>query len=152
MSNSQIHIISLNCRGLRTKEKQRNIFKWSHDQNVDILLLQETHLTDVNNADCLWEGLSYHSIGTNYSKGVSILFKKGLVVNVNAVEIDKVGRYIILNATVNDKKYLLVNIYSHNEQKFRSKFIRNLREKVKKHKKKITNATTSSLQVILTAS
>ena len=42
----QLKIISLNCRGLRDKNKRKNLFFWLKNNNFHIILLQETFWTE----------------------------------------------------------------------------------------------------------
>ena len=43
-----LKIISCNVRGLNNTFKRHKIFRFLHEQNVDLALIQETHFTDKN--------------------------------------------------------------------------------------------------------
>ena len=50
--------------------------------------------------------------GTNHSKGVLILFSDDLQIDIKNVQVDNNGRYIFVNALVEDAPFLLVNLYA----------------------------------------
>ena len=41
-----LHFVSLNTQGLREKHKRWRLQQWTLNQNIYVLLLQETHFTD----------------------------------------------------------------------------------------------------------
>ena len=45
-------VLSLNVRGIIDSTKRRKVFAWLYKQEADIILLQETHSTTVN--EKLW--------------------------------------------------------------------------------------------------
>ena len=49
--------------------------------------------------------------GTNHSKGVLILFSENLQIDIRHVLEDSEGRYILVDALVQDAPFLLVNLY-----------------------------------------
>ena len=55
--------------------------------------------------------------GSNHSKGVLILVKKELYLHAKNVKIDNNGRFIFLNATIQNSSFVLANIYAPNENK-----------------------------------
>ena len=52
------------------------------------------------------------SHGTNHSKGVAILFKGNVEYKVKQYNIDKNGRYIIMDVDIQGQRMLLVNVYA----------------------------------------
>jgi len=60
--------------------------------------------------------------GTNHSRGVLILFNNELHFEIKSEYIDTEGRYILVEATIQDSPFLLVNLYaptkSHEQCKF----------------------------------
>ena len=78
-------IISLNVRGLSSKEKRQTLFHWVDENKIDILCLQETFCTTLNvhNLNSEWNGLSLHSLSDSpHSRGVSVLFKKDFDIDI----------------------------------------------------------------------
>ena len=107
---------SFNVRGIRDYKKRRKLFCYFHKHNFDFILLQETHS---NVLDCTiwsaeWGGKLFLSHGTNASRGVPILIKAVLTLNVINTYIDCEGRYIILNIDIEGTTLDIVNVYGHN--------------------------------------
>ena len=63
--------------------------------------------------------------GTNHSRGVMILFKPKLDVNIEEIISDKNGRYI-LAVLVEGEKFVFLNIYAPNDQSQQVQFLRGL--------------------------
>ena len=57
----------------------------------------------------------WFSHGDKRSRGVMIMFRKDLNLQVHNVIADDKGRYVILYATLRDKKWVIANIYAPNE-------------------------------------
>ena len=70
------------------------------------------------------------SHGSNHSKGTLVLVKQGLDFEQKSVLCDPNGRFIILEAVVQDTPFLFVNIYApnkiHKQEAFFQKIERNL--------------------------
>ena len=85
---------SFNARGLGEGSKRRTIFQWLKQFHNGITILQETHTT--MEAESKWRkewGRNiYFSHGTCNSRGVAILFPKGLDVEVTSCTADSDGR------------------------------------------------------------
>ena len=137
MANQNIHIISLNVRGLKDYSKRQNTFKWLKGKHPDIVFLQETHChlkKDVLQWSKEWSGsthYNYWSLGTSRSKGVAILFNKNMTernIKITDVVIDPNGRSVKLDLHMNDRKYRLINIYAPNNEAERVKFFLNLHD------------------------
>ena len=72
-------IITLNCNGLRHTTKRRSIFQYIKAKQVDIILLQETHIEESDAPQCEqeWEsGNIVYNPGTSNSAGQMLLTKK----------------------------------------------------------------------------
>ena len=78
------NVLSLNVRGLHKTIKRRQIFRWLHQQKPDVVFLQETYSSAQNlkSWEAEWGGKRIGSHGTNHSRGVMILFKPKLDVNI----------------------------------------------------------------------
>ena len=116
-SEHNIKCESLNVRGLNKSIKRRSIFRWLHNQNNHLTFLQETY----SSKDCAktweaeWGGKVFFSHGTSHSKGVMILVNPKVDFKIEKVISDNNGRYIILDAMVDDSLAVLVNIYAPND-------------------------------------
>ena len=84
-SKTNLSILTLNVRGLKSTTKRTTVFQWLLAQNVYIIILQETYFTKCNKYKIMkqWNGKSIHGHSNSlFSKGVSILLKPGLDVKV----------------------------------------------------------------------
>ncbi len=81
--------------------------------SIGIALLQETHLTDYEhqNLKKQWLGQVFFSSFTSQSRGVAILIDKNIPFQMESVDKDKSGRYVILRGTIAMQRMTLVNIY-----------------------------------------
>ena len=101
---------TFNCRGLQDFAKRKKIFHYFRSLNSDILFLQETHSD--NSVEKFWhshwgEHAFFASFSSN-SRGVAILIRKSVNLVVKSVFRDSNGRFIILNALVNNLKIFLI--------------------------------------------
>ena len=115
--STNIHISSLNVRGLRNKEKREKIFTWLKDQSLSIIFLQETHSSNeiMNIWEKQWGSKAYFSGNSSQSKGVAILINNNF--NYNIIEYRDLmpGRLQTLEIEINDKNLTLINIYGPNK-------------------------------------
>ena len=117
LQNLNIKCKSLNVRGLNKSIKRRSIFRWLHNQNNHFTFLQETY----SSKDCAktweaeWGGKVFFSHGSTHSKGVMILVNPKVELKIEKIISDNNGRYIILDAMVDDSHVILVNIYAPND-------------------------------------
>ena len=109
-------------RGIRESNKRRKIYNFLHDQNYDIVLMQETHSTPTSEKfwSTTWGGKIYFDHGTSDSKGCAIMFKKGLQPKIHDIVRDVDGRYIIMKIEFeqsghNNSKIALGCIYAPND-------------------------------------
>ena len=116
-SNLAFKLISLNARGVCSFEKRKAVFGWFLNQKVDLCFLQETYSTkEVENIwKKQWKGEMFFSHGSERSRGVLILIKNSLKFELISVRADKEGRFIFLEAFVQDQKFLFANIYAPNK-------------------------------------
>ena len=59
-----------------------------------------------------WGGKVFFSHGSTHSKGVMILVNPKVELKIEKVISDNNGRYIIIDAMVDDSQVILVNIYA----------------------------------------
>ena len=88
-------------------------FTWIKKQKADIAFLQETYSSQEieNQFKLQWRGKMLFAHGTNHSKGVLILFSENLQIDIRHVLEDSEGRYIFVDALVQDAPFLLVNLF-----------------------------------------
>ena len=129
MNNVCFKALSLNVRGLRDLDKRKSIFTWVKNQEADIIFLQETYSTPdvVDNWKYQWSGEMFYSHGSNHSKGVLVLIRDTLQFELKSVKNDTRGRFVIVEALVQESPVLLINIYAPNKTNEAVDFYEDLR-------------------------
>ena len=109
-------LVSVNIRGIRSLEKRKSIFAWLVKQQADICFLQETYTTKEleNSWKMQWKGQMFFSHGSEHSRGVLILIKNSLF-ELKSVCQDNQGRFVLVEASVQDQKFIFLNIYTPNK-------------------------------------
>ena len=112
----KIKFCTLNCRGLRSESKRKKLLYWLKSKSYDIICLQETYFTEnlVNLVKREWGGQIFHSLSSSvHSRGVTILFKPHLNVEILSHHKDNDGRRLLLNCKLNsDTIITIVNVYA----------------------------------------
>lgn len=112
-----MNVVSFNVNGIRNESKRRAIFNYLKHFDSHIVLLQETHSTKED--EVIWSnewGSKIHFChGSNMSKGVALLIKRNMLINIGAIRCDLQGRFIIVEIEIGDIQFLLVNVYAPNE-------------------------------------
>ena len=128
---------SNNCRGLRDDKTRHDYFNWLKSRPIGIDLLQETHChlrKEAAKWGREWSSNpkdSYWSLGTNRSKGVTILFHPKLReagIDISHVKTDSNGRYIKLILKIGNCIFRVLNIYAPNKERDRVNFFINLHD------------------------
>lgn len=120
-----LNIVSLNARGLRGN-KRHAVFQWLKEKHYDVCLLQETYCTYnfISKFKRGWSGDIVHSVSDSaHSRGVCILFRKGLKHTVLDVHECKNGRFIAINLEINGNIFSIINVYCPNNLKQRIQFL-----------------------------
>lgn len=94
---------------MRDKIKRRSaIFSLLKKQYADVIVLVETHAEGrIQKAlKRPWIGWVYHSVHTTHSRGVSVLISKA-----THFELDPLGRYVFLDATIYGDPILILAFY-----------------------------------------
>ena len=108
--------MSINVRGLADDTKRREVFYWLRKQDFDIYMLQETHSSISKKGiwRSQWGGEVLFSHGESNSRGVCILFSNKCKYTVHKVITDAIGRYILVDLTLANKRVSLCNVYGPN--------------------------------------
>lgn len=93
--------------------KKATVFSVLETHEVELICVQETHLTNDTKSQFRSKKFrnQYHSVHSSYSRGVSILVKRGVLFSCREVSIDALGCYIFLNCLTENKPYVLANVY-----------------------------------------
>ena len=107
-------MVSLNARGIRDFYKRKSIFTWIEKQKADIAFLQETYSTPevVSEWKFQYRGQMFYSHGSNHSRGVLVLISETLQFDVISLKEDIHGRFIAIQALVQEAPFLLLNLYA----------------------------------------
>ena len=94
---------------------------------VQIALLQETHLTDLEQTKLKrdWVGQIYYSSFNSKSRGTAILIHKKLPFVLEKIVKDEEGRYVAITGILYGEKLLIGSVYAPNtyESTFYSQFL-----------------------------
>lgn len=120
MDNNNINYLkiqSVNCQGLGDKSKRKDVFNYLHNKKYNIFFLQDTHFVqeDEKMIQTQWGFEAYFSSYRSNARGVAILFKNNFEFKVNDAFSDIYGNSLMLDVNIENKQYLLVNIYGPNE-------------------------------------
>jgi len=119
-----LNLLSLNVRGLNKEGKRNSVYQYIRRKRVDVSFLQETYST--TGVEDLWRnqwgGEVYFAHGTNHSKGVMVMFRPNLDIRVNKHILDKEGRFILLDVSVQGEDVILLNIYAPTSEQEQVKF------------------------------
>lgn len=120
-----MHILSLNVRGLRSREKIESLFT---SIQCDILCLQETKWDNNNyqQAQSCWKGPSFFSEGPPASAGVAIFSREGACRDVKLVHRDKAGRLLVIDIDTGKFQLRIINVYASNRETERKIFFKEL--------------------------
>ena len=106
-----------NVRGIRDSFKRRKIYNFLHDQNFDIICLQETHSTPQVEKywAAEWGGKIFFDHWTSAARGCAILVRKGLTLQIHNIIRDTNGRFIIIKVESTIGSMALANLYAPND-------------------------------------
>ena len=116
ISNDALNVYSMNCQGLRNKNKRYDVINYLKSLNSDILCLQDTHLKtmETNFLQEFWDGkVVLNGFSTN-SRGVGILFNHAIQYDILQVLRDENGNMLTVLMEYSNKKILLINAYGPN--------------------------------------
>ena len=119
MTTESLKLVSLNMRGISNFRKRRAIFTRCRKRKADFMFFYNKHIR--RKTEIYWKNewgteiVMLHD--SSNSCGVVILFRKGVDCVIQIKILDPFGRYIILKAAINDKIYILINVYAPNKDK-----------------------------------
>lgn len=131
-----LNIISVNVRGLNSNEKRNKFYIWLEQNRFDVVLLQETHFIDKykENYDSRWNSNCIHSFSDSpYSRGVSILFRKELNVDIINEHKSDDARKLLVNVKIDDTLITFVNVHAPNTENARIGIFNRLRSFTSTH-------------------
>lgn len=114
LASPSLRFIWWNVAGLNTPIKRKKVINHLKRSNPDIIFLQETHWrqNSVSGLRAPWLDVCYMASHTSTSKGVAILFRKGLPHSTKVLKRDPEGRHLIVQMTTDMILYILVDLYA----------------------------------------
>ena len=82
--------------------------------------------------------------GSNHSSGVAIFIRKSLDFKGKSSRVNVEGRYLMLGVTIQDKPFLLINIYAPNKSARQSSFFQALCDFISDEEYQETNCKIST--------
>lgn len=129
------HCLSLNVQGIRSRDKRARLKEYIKHKKLQVLFLQETHFSPgISNFVKMefndWD--VFNSYGTSASRGCSIFISKTLRYDLIECVTDMNGRYLLLDISLDNSIYCLINVYANNDKCTRNTFFENLNSIIKK--------------------
>lgn len=111
--NRGLSYCSWNIKGMGQLVKRKKILSMLKARKHDIVFLQETHLSDLENKELRgdWEGQVFYSVGSSKSRGVAILVHKHLQFISKIIFTDDNGRMVVIETVIQAHPMVLANIY-----------------------------------------
>lgn len=134
MGSCDFKMLSLNVRGLSNFKKRRSIFTWCRKQNANIIFLQETHSTcdKEKQWEAEWGAPLELAHGSSNARGVAILLQNSFDCKIKQKYVDPAGRYIGIQAQINDENFYLFKVYGPNNDNQAAQFYDHLLAVLKK--------------------
>ncbi|KAF7649677.1 hypothetical protein LDENG_00137760 [Lucifuga dentata] len=109
-------VVSWNVHGIRSQAKKTKIMNYITKLNADICLLQETHLSQSEEKLMISPQFSqaFSACYNSRQRRVTVLIHRRVPFILNSSVIDPEGRYIIIQATIFNKTFTIVNLYAPN--------------------------------------
>ena len=98
-----------NSGGIRDPLKQNLVLQFCKNQNKDVIILTETHISldQIHHIRNNWLGAIFFSPGDSHTKGLLVLLRLGLE-GVTQVDTDPKGRFVSFKVTPSNDRVLCV--------------------------------------------
>ena len=115
---SKLEIITLNVNGIRGSDKMNLCIAEIYNLNADLYLLTDTRLNNAKNID-FKNHIRGYKIFSNLvhdsSRGVSILIRNTLNIDILDITEDIIGNYILVKIRFDNVDYVIGSVYGPNE-------------------------------------
>ena len=113
---SDFKICSVNCRGLGSFEKQKDVFNSLRTKSYSIYMLQNTRFSKEKEpfVRSLWGGECIFNNNNNRYRGVAILFSYSFSYKVHKYYGDNSDNMLIIDIIIRHFPFTLVNLYGPN--------------------------------------
>lgn len=111
-----LKFLSYNARGLRQTKKRRRLFAYLHRCKADVILIQESHCSHMDEKYWCneWGSNILFAHGSNASRGVCILFNPKLHFTVLKHTSHVDGRFVMVDIQFHDHIITIVGVYGPN--------------------------------------
>ncbi|GBG72292.1 hypothetical protein CBR_g11220 [Chara braunii] len=138
----KLKIATWNVRGMEDtmdRGKRGRITSWVHDQRVNVLLLQETKLSEEKLVELekWWDGPQVWAPAQGTRGGVGILIHRDLSVKILDSEADIWGRWAWVRLEEGRMECAIMSVYAPTNPKERARFFQNLIPRIPKVEKLI---------------
>ena len=109
----KMRVCTWNVRGVHNPIKRRKILTCLKKDDIDVAMLQETHLDDTEHLKLQQGqfGQVFFSSFTTRSRGVAVLIRKNLPLTISDCVKDLNGRYVIIKGTLQGQNIVMMNVY-----------------------------------------
>ena len=126
-------VVSVNCRGLRNEFKRNKIFTTLKQKvNCGVFLFQETHsqISDEEKWQNEWGSRLQLNHGSTNSRGTMTGFSKNLDLKNFNFDQDNLGRIQVISFQLEEKSYIIANLYNNNIQSEQVETLKKLSEMI----------------------
>ena len=107
----------MNCRGLGSSQKRKDVLNYLNGKHANIYCLQDTHFVpDIESVvEHEWGGTCFFANKCSNARGVAILFDTNIQCEVKKQICDKNGNYIALSLHIGHFEFSLFALYAPND-------------------------------------
>ncbi len=116
-------------RGLRNKSKLDKILPFIKSKKLDVACFQVTYFTKEfeSTLKAAWKDYQLHCFSdSNISRGDSIFIDSKLNFDISSSHFSIDGRRLLVNVTINNEMFTIVNLYAPNHCPSRVDFFKNV--------------------------
>lgn len=111
-----LKIITINCQGLNTSSKRKDVLNFYKSKNYSIVCLQDSHFTpDLEPfIETQWGYKCVFNSVLSNSRGVAVLFNNNFELKLHREKKDNEGNILALDLSIDENRVTLINIYGPN--------------------------------------
>lgn len=111
-----IRIATVNCQGLNTPSKRKDVLNFYKSKDYSIICVQDTHFTrDLEPfVETQWGYKCVFNSFSSNSRGVAVLFNNNFELKLHRVKKDEEGNLLALDLNIDENRITLINIYGPN--------------------------------------
>lgn len=125
-----LKLYSVNIRGLAQHRRGEQALTDLFLSRYNVIFIQETHIysdIQINRLNKAWKGQTFWDLGKVKSCGVAVLIKENFPLKIVNVQKSDIGRFIVIDGVLGDRRIRLINVYFPNTDKQRVDLIQKLK-------------------------